>query len=271
MVGSDKPPVAKQSRESEHPTWSKKWRESQQHHEAQQYLQQSTTTKHSTVLDKLSIGPGQSEYAASSIQQLIIVTRRIFQDYWRDLTYLYSKLALCAGVVGVLPQPLSRITFLISLQCFFNSISFYKTSLDMQGFVNFLFSIFPITQLFSTLDQQIIPRLANGRGLFETRERKSKSYSWITFLTANIVVELFWQTVSSVIIFISWYYPTDLWHNSDPTFGVVNGESLIFVLIWLFCLWITTFSQAVGVGIEHAETAVQIATLCFWLSLVFCG
>ena len=141
----------------------------------------------------------------------------------------------------------------------------------MQGFINFLFSIFLISQLFSTLDQQIIPRLADGRALFEARERRSKCYSWTVFLAANIFVELFWQTVASVVIFVSWYYATGLWRNGDPSFGMVERGGLVFVLIWLFCLWITTFSQAVGVGIEHTETAVQVATLCFWLSLVFCG
>jgi ATP-binding cassette, subfamily G (WHITE), member 2, PDR len=141
----------------------------------------------------------------------------------------------------------------------------------MQGLTNFLFSIFLITQLFSTLDQQIIPRLTNGRSLFESRENRSKTYSWVVFVSANIIVELCWQTVASVLIFVIWYYPTALWRNSDPNFGMIERGGLVFVLIWLFCLWITTFSQLVGIGIEHAETAVQIATLCFWLSLVFCG
>ncbi|ESZ90511.1 multidrug resistance protein CDR1 [Sclerotinia borealis F-4128] len=250
--GSEKSPTATESGVSG-PSWSQKWNESQQHQDAQQYLQQATVVKQPSTPGKISTRLVRSEYAASSIRQLTIVTRRIFQEYWKDPTYLYSKLALCAGV------------------CFFNGISFYKTSLDMQGFINFLFSIFLISQLFSTLDQQIIPRLAHSRALFEARERKSKSYSWITFLTANVIVELFWQTVCSVVIFISWYYPTGLWRNGDPSFGTVERGSLVFVLIWLFCLWISTFSQAVGVGIEHAETAVQIATLCFRLSLVFCG
>ncbi|OTA55242.1 hypothetical protein K449DRAFT_176834 [Hypoxylon sp. EC38] len=251
-VDSEKSPVAEQSRE-EHSSWSKKWCESQKHREVQQYLDQSTAAKHSTSLNTLSKGPGRSEYATSFIQQLIIVTKRTFQEYWRDPTYLYSKLALCAGV------------------CFFNGISFYDTPLDMQGFINFLFSIFLISQLFSTLDQQIIPRLADNRSLFEARERRSKSYSWTVFLAANVIVELCWQTVASVVILASWYYPTLLWRNGDPSFSMVERGGLVFLLIWLFCLWITTFSQAVGVGIEHAETAVQIATLCFWLSLVFCG
>ncbi|KUI58463.1 ABC transporter CDR4 [Cytospora mali] len=241
-------PVTEQSVGSKYFSWSQKWDESQPHQEAHQYLQGLTATNRS-----MASGRDRGEYAASFTQQLIIVTRRIFQEYWRDPTYLYSKMALCAGV------------------CFFNGISFYDTTLDMQGFVNFLFSIFLISQLFSTLDQQIIPRLADGRALFEAREKRSKSYSWTVFLVSNIIVELYWQTVASVVIFISWYYPTGLWRNSDPTFGMAERGGLVFVLIWLFCLWITTFSQAVGVGIEHAETAVQIATLCFWLSLVFCG
>lgn len=91
------------------------------------------------------------------------------------------------------------------------------------------------------------------------------------FLAANIVIEIFWQTVASVIVFAAWYYLTGLRQNGDASFGMVERGGLVFMLIWLFCLWITIFSQAVGVAIEHAETAVQIATFCFWLSLVFCG
>ncbi|KAI1410222.1 ABC-2 type transporter-domain-containing protein [Hypoxylon sp. FL1857] len=252
-MGSKKSPMVEQSLQPERSSWSKKWDESQQHREVKQYLQQSTKAKSSALSEEIATGEGRREYAASFIQQLIIVTKRIFDEYWRDPTYIYSKLALCIGV------------------CFFNGISFYNTPLDMQGFINFVFSIFLISQLFSTLDQQIIPRLTDGRSLFEAREMRSKSYSWSVFLTANIFVELFWQTVASVVIFVSWYYPTGLWRNGDPSFGMIERGGLTFTLIWLFCLWITTFSQAVGIGIEHAELAVQIATLCFWLSLVFCG
>lgn len=43
----------------------------------------------------------QGEYAVSWTKQLVVVTRRLFQNYWRDPMYLYSKLVLCAGVVGL--------------------------------------------------------------------------------------------------------------------------------------------------------------------------
>ena len=117
----------------------------------------------------------------------------------------------------------------------------------------------------------MIPRFIDGRSLFEARERRSRSYSWTVFITANVVVELFWQTIASGLVFVTWYYPTGLWKYHDPSFPAAERGGLAFGVIWLFCLWISTFSQAVAAGIDYAETAVQIATLFFWLSLVFCG
>lgn len=146
----------------------------------------------------------------------------------------------------------------------------------MQGLTNLLFSIFLICQLFSTLDQQVIPRLVDNRALFEARERRSKAYSWTVFLAANILVEAAWQVPASLLVYVTWYYPTGLWHHPalDPESASSTPSQkgfLVYLLVWLFCLWVTTFSQMVAVAIEHAETAVQIATLCFWLSTVFCG
>jgi ABC-type multidrug transport system permease subunit len=152
-----------------------------------------------------------------------------------------------------------------------NGISFYNTPLDIQGLTNSLFSMFLVTQQFSTISQQIIPRFINGRSLFEARERRDGSYSWVVFVASNLLVESFWQTLASVLVFTSWYFPTGIWRNGDQDFGAAERGAITFVLIWLFCLWNSTLSQALAAGIEHAETAVQIGTLLFWLSLVFCG
>jgi len=150
-------------------------------------------------------------------------------------------------------------------------LSFFNSRLDIQGVTNVFFSIFLFTQLFSTIDQQVIPRLSSGRSLFEARERRSKTYSWVVLLSAHILVEIFWQTVAAVLIFICWWYPTGLWRNHDSDLGASERSGLAFGMIWLFNLWISTFSQMVGVGMDHDETAVQISTLFFWFSLVFCG
>ncbi|KAI1076618.1 ABC-2 type transporter-domain-containing protein [Whalleya microplaca] len=195
----------------------------------------------------------QGEYAASWLEQMSVVSKRIFQEYWRSPTYLYSKLALCAGVA------------------IFNGRSFQNTQLDAQGLQNLIFSIFLHSQMFGTVDQQVIPHLMDGRALFEARESRSKSYSWTVFLASNILVEFVWQTIASVLVFVAWYYPTGLWRNGDASFSTADRGALSFIVIWLYCLWISTFSQAVAAGIENAESAVQLATLMFWFSLVFCG
>ncbi|KAF2818778.1 AtrD, ABC-transporter [Ophiobolus disseminans] len=195
----------------------------------------------------------QSQYAAPFLLQFMLVNKRVFQEYWRDPVYIYSKMGLCVSVTLV------------------NGLSFSNTRLDIQGVTNIFFSIFLFTQIFSTIDQQIIPRFSSGRSLFEARERRSKTYAWAVMLAAHIFVELFWQTVAALAIFVSWWYPTGLWRNSDVTLGASERSGLAFGMIWLVNMWISTFSQAVGVGMDHAETAVQVATLFFWLSLVFCG
>lgn len=97
-------PAADQSSTSEPLSWSQRWCESQQYEESQRYLLQSTMAEHVSTSGQSSPSR-RSEYAASFTKQLIVVTRRIFQEYWRDPTYLYSKLALCAGVVS----PLCRL------------------------------------------------------------------------------------------------------------------------------------------------------------------
>lgn len=84
-------------------SWSKKWAESQQHREIQQHnLRLSSTVGEPVSPNMPSSRLGGSEYATSFPQQLYTVTKRIFLEYWRDPTYIYSKLALCWGVVGTI-------------------------------------------------------------------------------------------------------------------------------------------------------------------------
>jgi ATP-binding cassette, subfamily G (WHITE), member 2, PDR len=84
-------------------SWSTKWAESQQHREVQQHnLRLSSAVGEPASPNMLSSRLGGSEYATSFSQQLYIVTKRIFLEYWRDPTYVYSKLALCWGVVGTI-------------------------------------------------------------------------------------------------------------------------------------------------------------------------
>lgn len=143
--------------------------------------------------------------------------------------------------------------------------------LDIRGLIGILFSVFLLTSIFTSYDQQIIPRFMPSRQLFEARERHSKAYSWVVFVASNIVVEAAWQTLTALLMFLVWYYPTGLWRNHDEGFPQSERAGLMFGLIWVFCLFMSTISQAIAAGIEHAETAINIGMLLSSLWLTFCG
>ena len=109
----------------------------------------------------------------------------------------------------------------------------------------------------------------HNRALFEARERPSKIYSWRVFLFSIIIAELPSQTVIAVLVFICWYYPIGLFHNAGP--DISERGALMFLLIWSYCLFTSTFSHMMVAGIEHIGTAVNLAQLLYMLSLIFCG
>lgn len=111
----------------------------------------------------------------------------------------------------------------------------------------------------------------SSRALFEARERASQTYSWIAFIAAEIIVEAIWQTLVSVLVFAAWYFPSGMWRNAGTATMMDERSMLVFLFVWTFCLFCSTFSHAVAVAIQHAETAVNIAQLFFYLCLIFCG
>jgi ATP-binding cassette, subfamily G (WHITE), member 2, PDR len=125
--------------------------------------------------------------------------------------------------------------------------------------------------IFGQLVQQIMPHFVTQRALYEARERPSKAYSWKAFMISNIVVELPWNTLMAILIFFCWYYPIGLYKNAEPTNAVTERGGLMFLLIWEFLLFTSTFTTMVVAAIETAETAGNIAQLMFSLTLVFCG
>lgn len=59
-----------------------------------------------------------------------------------------------------------------------------------------MFGVFLFLTIFGQVVEQILPIFCQQRELYEARERPSKSYSWQSFMFANLVVELAWNSVS---------------------------------------------------------------------------
>lgn len=235
--------------------WFKTWKESPECavvHQELDRLQDSahrTDTGSSPVVDAASY----REFAAPFLQQLREVLGRVFQQYWRTPSYIYSKAALCIG---------------ISL---FIGLVFLNAPNTIQGLQNQMFAIFNILTVFGQLTQQQMPHFVVQRSLYEVRERPSKVYSWKVFMLSQIIVELPWNTLMAVFMYICWYYPVGLYQNAQAADQVHERGALVFLFLWAFLMFTSTFTDMVIAGFETAEAGGNIANLLFTLCLIFCG
>ena len=103
------------------------------------------------------------------------------------------------------------------------------------------------------------------RSLFEVREKPSRAYSWQAFLIANIVVEIPYQIFLGIIVWASLYFHVFGSHQSPERQGIF----LLFTV--QFFVFASTFAHLIISGLPDAETAGNIATTLFSLSITFNG
>jgi len=88
---------------------------------------------------------------------------------------------------------------------------------------------------------------------------------------SNLLTELAWNTAVSVLMFVTWYYPIGFYRNAIPTNTVEERGAAMFLLLWVFLMFTTTFGYLIQAGIETAEAAGNAASGLFTFWLVFCG
>ena len=231
--------------------WAEVWRESPEKVQIRETL--AEMKKDLSQLPVESDKNALREFAEDFWIQLTAVTIRVFQQYWRTPYYLYSKTLLCLATA------------------LFIGFSFWDAAVSLQGLQNQLFSIFMLMTMFGNLVQQIMPHFVTQRALYEARERPSKTYSWKVFMLSNIFVEIPWNTLMAVLIFVCIYYPIGMYRNARPTNATNERGALFFLFVWEFLVFTSTFTDMVVAGIDMAETAGNIAQLLFSLTLIFCG
>ncbi|KAL8735882.1 MAG: hypothetical protein Q9181_002631 [Wetmoreana brouardii] len=231
--------------------WPEVWWDSPEKQQIKEQLAEMKRTLSSKPHDKDPTA--LLEFAEPFFFQLVLVTRRVFEQYWRTPSYLYSKTLLCVA------------------SALFIGFSFWDSPLSLQGLQNQLFSVFMMMTIFGNLLQQIMPHFVTQRSLYEVRERPSKTYGWKVFMISNIVVELPWNALMAVMIFFCWYYPIGMYKNAIPQHQVHERGGLMFLLILTFLLFASTFTDMVIAGMESSETAGNVGQLLFSLTLIFCG
>ncbi|KAH7142220.1 ABC-2 type transporter-domain-containing protein [Dactylonectria macrodidyma] len=231
--------------------WPAVWRNSEEYRGVQEELGRLTAPAGS---EQTNEDPSvYKEFAASTIEQHTRVTKRVFEQYWRSPGYIYAKVLLSLG------------------SSLFTGLSFLNGDNTQRGLTNQMFGIFMFLSLFPNLVNQIMPVFASQRVMYEARERPSKAYSWKAFMTANILVELAWNSIMSVFSYICFYYPIGLYNNAEWTNSVHSRGFTMFLHLWIFFMYTSTFAHMMIAGLPTADIAGGVSNLLLIMMFTFCG
>ncbi|OLN94130.1 Multidrug resistance protein CDR2 [Colletotrichum chlorophyti] len=231
------------------PDWFDVWRSSSEYREVKNELgalrelsQQQTSDNGSTA---------QKDFVTSFRTQFEEVFSRTAKHFWRSPDYIWSKLIL---------------TVLLALYIGFT----FKSDNSLQGLQNQLYAFFMCLTTVNEFSKQIMPMFIPQRALYEVRERPSRVYRWSTYLLSNVVIELMWNTIAAVLFFFCWYYPARFFRNTTADDVNIRGFT-VFLFMWMFFLWTSTFSQLAIAAIETADLASIPASFVAILCMGFCG
>lgn len=226
--------------------WHSVWLKSQERQEVEAEIDRIHNEKAHQIHTGQDEG-SHSEFAMPFSQQLIAVTVRVFQQYWRMPEYIFAKMFL--GVVAGL----------------FIGFSFYKPDASLAGMQITIFSSFQVITLFSAVVQQIQPLFVTQRSLYEVRERPSKAYSWKAFMMAQIIVEIPYQIVLGVFTYLCFYFPV-VGTGQDS-----ESQALLMLLIVMLFVYASSYAHMTIAALPDANTAGALVTLGMLLSMMFCG
>ncbi|KAI8299766.1 ZEB2-regulated ABC transporter 1 [Colletotrichum sp. SAR11_59] len=231
------------------PNWFEVWRSSAEYQDVKDELR---------LLRQLAEGQtsqgdpsSEHEFVTSFWTQFVQVFSRIAKHFWRSPVYIWSKLTL---------------TILLALYIGFT----FKSDNSLQGLQNQLYAFFMCLTTVNEFSKQVMPMFIPQRALYEVRERPSRVYRWTTYLLSNVVIEMVWNTIAAVVFFFCWYYPARFFRNTTPDDVSIRGFT-VFLFIWMFFLWTSTFSQLAIVAIETADLASIPASFFAILCMSFCG
>jgi ATP-binding cassette subfamily G (WHITE) protein 2 (PDR) len=134
-----------------------------------------------------------------------------------------------------------------------------------------MYSIFMLVVIFAFLMYQTMPNFIAQRTLYEGRERASKTYAWYIFVLANLVVEMPWNSVAALFIYLPFYFLVGMYKNGEVTGTEHERGGLMFLLLWAFMVYEGTFADMAVAGVPTAEIGATVSLLLFMMTLIFSG
>lgn len=186
------------------------------------------------------------EFAMPMWEQVKLVTQRMNVSLYRNTDYVNNKFALHI------------------FSALFNGFSFWMVGDSVSELQLKLFTIFNFIFVAPGVLAQLQPLFIQRRDIFETREKKSKMYSWIAFVTGLIVSEIPYLIICGVLYFACWYYTVGFPLSSERA-----GATFFVMLMYEFLY--TGIGQFIAAYAPNAVFATLVNPLLLGTLVSFCG
>lgn len=186
------------------------------------------------------------EFAMPVWAQIKLVTGRMSTSLWRNTDYVNNKV------------------FLHIANALVNGFSFWMIGDSIGDLQLRLFAVFNFIFVAPGVIAQLQPLFIDRREIFEAREKKSKMYSWVPFVTALIVSEFPYLCVCGVLYFVCFYYTVGF-----PAESTRAGATLFVMLMYEFVY--TGIGQFVAAYAPNAVFAALVNPLIISILVSFCG
>ncbi|KAJ5140829.1 hypothetical protein N7448_004237 [Penicillium atrosanguineum] len=224
--------------------WHQIWLESPEQHamidELDRMIDDAANKSAGTVSDGY-------EFSMPLWEQIKIVTQRMNVALFRNTNYVNNKMSL--HIISAL----------------LNGFSFWRPGPSVTALNLKMFTIFNFVFVAPGVINQLQPLFIQRRDIYDAREKKSKMYSWVAFVTGLIVSEFPYLCICAVLYFACWYYPVwRLPHDSDR-----SGAIFFIMLIYEFIY--TGIGQFIAAYAPNPTFAALVNPLIISILVLFCG
>ncbi|KAJ5920756.1 hypothetical protein N7466_009082 [Penicillium verhagenii] len=224
--------------------WHNIWLESPEQHkmitELDRMIDDAVSKEPGTVSDGF-------EFSMPMWEQIKIVTQRMNIALFRNTNYVNNKFSL--HIISAL----------------LNGFSFWRPGPSVTDLNLKMFTIFNFVFVAPGVINQLQPLFIQRRDIYDAREKKSKMYSWVAFVTGLIVSEFPYLCICAVLYFVCWYWPVwRLPHDSNR-----SGATFFIMLIYEFIY--TGIGQCVAAYAPNPTFAALVNPLIISILVLFCG
>ncbi|KAI2830529.1 hypothetical protein CBS147343_10393 [Aspergillus niger] len=189
----------------------------------------------------------QSNFATPVWFQFKMVLQRLMVQLWRSPDYMWNKIIL--HVFAAL----------------FSGFTFWKMGDGTFALQLRLFAIFNFIFVAPGCINQMQPFFLHNRDIFETREKKSKTYHWIAFIGAQAVSEIPYLIICATLYFACWYFVAGL-----PVDAYISGHMYLQMIFYEFLY--TSIGQAIAAYAPNEYFAAIMNPILIGAGMIaFCG